>query len=390
MSVSSQARQATRQETRTAPKRHRTPPRFVLHMALRLRRDLLGLADRLLPPHIALLEHAHHFTVVHLLSAIAELGIADHLAAGPKTAQELADLVEGNTDALHRVLRAAAVVGVVRLDAAGRFHATRLITPLRTHDPSAAADWCRYLGSPSVQAAWSDLAQSVRTGDSAFRRVNGMDTFRWLDTHPDEGRRFSAGLGGLTRAETAMVIAAYPFPRQGVICDVAGGAGVLLAEILRAHPGLRGILVEAPLVLVQARAYLESIGLADRVQLVEGNIFEAIQTTADVYLLKWILHDWDDRTCAVILKNVAAAMSQEARLVVIEGDQAHNHAHARFSVLDVQMLVASDGGRERSADEIARLFADAGLRPRQRRHTATDLVLVEAQRARLHPAAIGR
>jgi len=374
MSVSVHARE----ETGTAPKRQRVPPRFVVHMTLRLRRCLLGMADRLLPPHIALLEHAHHFTVVHLLSAIAELGVADHLAAGPKTAQQLADLVQGDADALHRVLRAAAAVGIVRLDAAGTFHATQLIMPLRTHDPSAAADWCRYLGSPSVQAAWSDLAHSVRTGDNAFRRINGMDTFRWLDTHPDEGRRFSAGLGGLTRAEAAMIIAAYPFPEQGVICDVAGGAGVLLAEVLRAHPGLRGILVEAPLVLVEARAYLESIGLADRVQLVEGDIFEAIQTTADLYLLKWILHDWDDRTCTVILKHIAAAMSQAARLVVIEGDQAHNHAHARYSMLDVQMLVASEGGRERSADEIAHLLADAGLRPRRRRHTATDLVLVEA------------
>jgi hypothetical protein len=349
-----------------------------VHLALRLRRYLLGLADRLLPPHIALLEHAHHFAVVHLLSAIAELGVADHLDARPKTAQELAGLVQGDADALHRILRAAAVVGVVRLDGAGRFHATRLTNPLRTHDPTAAADWCRYLGSPSVQAAWSDLAQSVRTGDTAFRRVNGMDTFRWLNTYPDEGRRFSAGLGGLTRAEAAMVIAAYPFPEEGVICDVAGGSGVLLAEVLRAHPGLRGILVEAPPVLVEAGAYLESSGLADRVQLVEGDIFEAIQATADLYLLKWILHDWDDRSCTGILKNIGAAMSQNARLVVIEGDQAHNCAHARFSMLDVQMLVVSEGGRERSADEIAHLLADAGLRPRQRRHTATDLVLVEA------------
>ncbi len=374
MSASSQVRQ----EIRSASKRQMAPPRFVVHITMRLRGFLLGLADRLLPSHIALLEHAHHFAVAHVLSAMAELGVADHLAAGSKTAKELADLAQCDADALYRILRAAAVVGIVRLDATGRFHATRLTMPLRTHDPSAAADWCRYLGSPSVQAAWSDLAQTVRTGDNAFRRVNGMDSFQWFDAHPDEGRRVSAGLGGLTLADAAMIIAAYPFPEKGVICDVAGGVGVLLAEILRAHPGLCGILVEAPLVLVEARAYLESLGLADRVQLVEGNIFEAIQTTADLYLLKWILHDWDDRTCTVILKNVAAAMSQKARLVVIEGDQARNHAHPRFSPLDVQMLVVTEGGRERSADEIAHLFADAGLRPRRRRHTATDLVLVEA------------
>jgi hypothetical protein len=362
----------------TALKRHRVPPRFVVHLTLRLRRFLVDSADRLLPPHIALLEHAYHFAVVHLLAAFAELGIADHLGDGPKTAKELAGLIQGDADALHRALRAAAEVGIVRLDAAGTFHATRLTIPLRSQDPSAAADWCRFLGSPALQVAWSDLSQTLRTGENAFRRVNGMDPFRWFDTHPEEGRRFTAGLGGLTRAEAAMIVAAYRFPEQGVLCDVAGGAGVLLGEILQAHPGLRGILVEAPLVLTEAGAYLESIGLADRVQLVHGDFFAPIQVTADLYLLKWILHDWDNQTCTVILKNIAAAMSKGARLVVIEGDQARNRAHARFSMLDAQMLVASEGGRERSGAEIAQLLADAGLHPRRLRHTATDLVLVEA------------
>jgi len=374
MPVSSQSRP----EERTAPKRKRVPPRFVVHVTLRLRRFLLGVADRFLPAQIALLEHAHSFTVVHLLAAFAELGVADHLADGPKTAKELAGLVQSDADALHRALRAAAVVGIVRLDAAGKFHATRLTTPLRSHDPSATADWCRYIGSPSLQGAWSDLTQTLRTGESAFRRVNGMDTFRWFDTHPDEGRRFTAGLGGLTRAEAAMILAAYPFPNNGILCDVAGGAGILLGEILRARPGLRGILVEAPLVLTDAGAYLDSIGLASRVQLVQGDLFVAFQATADIYLLKWVLHDWDDQTCKVILKNIATAMPKGARLVVIEGDQAQNQVHARFSPLDIQMLTALEGGRERSGEEIAHLLADSGLRRRRVRHTATDLVLVEA------------
>ena len=374
MSVSSQEKP----EESTALKRHRVPPRFIIHVTLRLRRLLLGVADRLLPPHIALLEHAHHFIFVHLLAAFAELGVADYLDDGPKTAKELADLVGADADALHRALRAGAVIGMVRLDAAGKFHATRLTRPLRSHDLSAAADWCRFLGSSSLQAAWSDLTQTLRTGENAFRRVNGMNPFRWFDTHPEEGRRFTVGLCGLTRAEAAMIVAAYPFPDKGVLCDIAGGAGGLLGEVLAAHRGLRGILVEAPLVLAEASAYLASIGLADRVELVQGDIFEAMHATADLYLLKWILHDWDDQTCTVILKNIAAAMAKGARLLVIEGDQAQNQAHARFSMLDVQMLVASEGGRERSSAEIAHLLADAGLQPRHVRHTVTDLVVIEA------------
>jgi hypothetical protein len=361
-----------------APKASAVPPRFVVHLAGRLRGLLLRLADRLLPAPIAVVEQAHRFTAAHLLSAFAQLGIAEHLAGGPKSADQLAALVGADAHALHRALRAAAVIGIVRADRSGRFHATRLIAPLRAGDPSAAGDWCRYIGSPAVQAAWTDLEHALRTGEPAFRRVHGTDMFAWFDEHPDEGRRFSAGLGGLTRAEAPIIVATYPFPDEGVVCDVAGGTGVLLAEILRRRPRLRGVLVETPPVLSQAGAYLEAEGVADRVQLVEGDLFGAIDVRADVYLLKWILHDWDDVTGTRIVKNVAAAMPPRARLVVVEGEQERNRPHARFSMIDLQMLAVTEGGRERSSGEIERILTDAGLCPTGVRHTATDLALVEA------------
>jgi hypothetical protein len=347
-------------------------------MSTRVRQLTLGLADRLVPAPIAVLEHAHGFTGVHLLAAIAELGVADQLCEGPKTAEELAPLAGAEIDALHRALRAAATVGLVRIDRSGRYHATRLTTPLRTGHPSAAGDWCRWVGSASVQAAWSDLAETLRTGENGFRRINGLDAFTWFAENPEEGHRFSAGLGGLTRLEAAMIIAAYPFPERGVICDIAGGAGVLLSEILLCRPKLRGMLVETPLVLKEAAAYLESAGVADRVELVEGDFFNPIAAQAHLYLLKWVLHDWDDATCTQILSNVAAAMDAAARLVVIEGDQSRNRAHPRFSMIDLQMLAVTEGGRERSSTELQRLLEGAGLIPSAVRHTATDLALVEA------------
>jgi hypothetical protein len=343
-----------------------------------LRRSLLRAADWVLPAQVALLEHIHQFVGTHLLSAFAELGIADHLATGPKTADELAGLVHCDADALHRALRAAAACNLLRLDAKGRFHTTRLMGSMSSTDPSATADWCRYIGSPSLQAAWADLAETLRSGKNGFHRINGMSTFEWFDAHPDEGRRFASGLGGLTRAEAQMIIAAYPFPETGTVCDVAGGAGVLLGEILKSRPGLRGVLVEAPLVLAEAATYLASIGLADRVEIVEGDLFGEIHAAADIYLLKWILHDWDNATCERIIKNVASTMSNEARMVVIEGNQDRNEVHARFSMIDLQMLTMSEGGRERSSSEIEQLLTNAGMRPVGTRMTATDLLLVEA------------
>jgi hypothetical protein len=356
----------------------KAPPGIAVKMAARLRTLTLGLADRLVPAPIAVLEHAHAFTAAHLLAAIAELGLADHLCKGPKTAAELAPLVGADADALHRALRAAATIGLVRLDHAGRFHATRLTKPLRSTDLSAVGDWCCYIGSASVQAAWSDLGETLRCGDNGFRRVNGLDSFTWFAQHPDEGRRFSAGLGGLTRLDAAMIMASYTFPHRGVICDVGGGAGVLLSEVLRCRPELSGVLVETPMVLKQAAAYLDSAGVADRVKLVEGDFFQSIVEEADLYLLKWVLHDWDDATCTLILGNVAAAMPPRARLVVIEGDQDPNRAHPRFSMIDLQMLTVTEGGRERSSAELQRLLDTAGLIPDSVHHTPTGMALVEA------------
>jgi hypothetical protein len=369
-----------------APAR-RPPPPIAVHAAMTLRRMLLWMADRMIPAHPALLEHAHQFAKAHLLCSLAELQIADHLAGGPKDASQLGALTGCDPAALHRALRAAATFGVVRLDRRGRFHATRLLSQLRSADPGRAADWCRFIGSSSHQAAWSALSQSIRTGRSAFREVHGTSLFDWFAAHPQDGQHFNAGIAGLTLAEAPFIAAAYPFPDGTVICDIGGGTGTLLAEILRRHPRSRGILVETPGVLAEAAPYLRTAGLAARVELTEGDIFRDVQATADIYLLKWVLHDWDDRACQAILRRIAAAMPAGATLIIIEGVQPRNSPHPRFSMIDLQMLVAADGGRERPLPELERLIAAAGLRPGRTRRTATDLALIEATKP--PPSPIG-
>ncbi len=356
----------------------RPPPRFAVHTAIALRGALLRLADRMMPAHAALLEHAHQFTKAHLLSSMAEFGIADHLASGPKNASELGRLTACDPGALHRALRTAAVFGVVRLDRRGRFHTTRLLKQLRAADPGRAADWCRYIGSAAQQSAWTALSQSIRTGDSAFRSVHGCSSFDWFAAHPHEGRQFNSGIAGLTIAEAPLIAGAYPFPDVAVVCDIGGGTGALLAEVLRRHPRSRGILVETPTVLAEAARFLSAAGIADRVELAEGDIFRQVRGTADIYLLKWVLHDWDDATCEAILRTISTAMPSGAKLVVIEGVQDHNSPHPRFSMIDLQMLVATDKGRERSVSQLLHLISAAGFHPGHTRRTATDLVLLEA------------
>lgn len=156
---------------------------------------------------------------------------------------------------------------------------------------------------------------------------------------------------------------------------------MLLGEVLRRHPGETGILVEAPSVLSDAPAHLDSMGIADRVTLVHGDLFGVISASTDVYLLKWILHDWSDADCVRILPNVAAAMPVGSKIVIIEGVQDANTAHPRFSPIDLEMLVVTDGGRERSIPEFHDLIAASGLRPGAVRHASTGVSLLEAVKA---------
>jgi hypothetical protein len=343
----------------------RPPPRAAVIAVMRARRALLSLADRLLPAHFALFDKTIGVGRTHVLGTLAELGVADVLALGPKTAEEMAPQLGVNADALHRVLRAAAVEGLVKLDRRGRFKLMRLGQPLRSDSPHTLRDWAIYMASPATTQAWADLTESVRTGESAFPRVHGMSVWEWFAKHPDEERAFAGGMRRITEELAPAIVAGYEWPRDAVVCDVGGGVGTLLAAILRDRADLRGVLVDGPGVLAEADTWLSSVGLRDRVELREGNMFEHVEAHADVYLLKDVLHDWGDPACAQILSTVRATMQPGSRLVLVEDLQERNTPSPTASLTDVHMLTQCDDGRQRSADELKRLLEGAGLRPGQ-------------------------
>src|SRR3954466_8140032 len=269
----------------------RPPPRAAVTAVTALRRSLIALADRLIPAQFALFDQTIGIGRTHVIGTIAELGVADLLAERAQTAEELAPQLGLDADTLHRVLRAAAVEGLVKMDRKGRFSLTRLSQPLRSDSPHTLREWSVYMASKSSTAAWADLTESVRTGKSAFPRVHGMSIWQWFAEHPDEERAFAGGMRRITEELAPAIVAGYDWPRDAVICDVAGGVGTLLAAILKSRDDLRGVLVDGPGVLAEAKAWLETQGLAGRVELTEGNIFERVEATADVYLLKDVLHD---------------------------------------------------------------------------------------------------
>ena len=239
-----------------------------------------------------------------VIGTLAELGVADILDQGPMTAAEIATRLSVDRDALHRVLRAAAVDGVLRIDRRGRFALTRLGRVLRSPGPGSLRPSARYMALDSTRDAWGGLTGSVRSGRSAFRRVHGTSIWDWYADHPDEERLFASAMRSMTELDAMGFAGASLWPQQGTICDVAGGAGTLLAALLADRPALRGVLVEAPAVLAEADPYLSRKGVRDRVELVEGDLFGQLDAKADVYVLKNILHDWDDETCSRILATV--------------------------------------------------------------------------------------
>jgi len=311
------------------------PPPLAVDAGLALRRGLLRAADALLPPMAVMWDRTMGIERTQVIGALAELGVADALDSGPLTAVELASRVGADADALHRVLRAAAVDGLVRLDRRGRFRLTRLGRTLRSDDAASLRPWARYMALRSTGAAWGDLTESVRTGRSAFRRVHGASVWDWFAEHPDEERLFAAAMRALTEFDAPAIAAAEFWPERGTVCDVAGGTGSLLAAIIAERPELRGVLVEAPGVLAEA----------------------------DVYLLKNVLHDWDDETSAKILAAVRATMAPGTRLVLVEQLQERNRPHPFASLTDLQMLTQCEDGRERSPHELRDLLTGAGLRP---------------------------
>ena len=355
------------------------PPAIVIRTVTALRSWLLRVADRLLPAPLAVAELGHQFARAHVLSALSELGVADNVRNEPLSAAQLAATLRCDAEALHRLLRAAATFGAVSMGKDGRVTATRMTRALRSDDPHAVGSWCGYLSSVAHQQAWGGLVQSVQTGQPAFSRVHGRTLFEWFAAHPQERDQFTLGLAGLTLADAPFVVAALDLPDCGVVCDVGGGRGVLLAEILVARPEMRGVLLESEEVLIEAKAYLAERGLLERVELRPGDMFTPFHITADLYLLKRILHDWTAAACVALLTNLAAPMPTASRVAVIEGLQEPNAVDPRFSMIDLEMLMVTEGGRERSADQLRDLYVGAGLKPTTEKVTATGTAVLSAE-----------
>lgn len=294
------------------------PPRRVALTAMAIRRGLKQIADALVPPEVAINDIATSMGVTQVANALAELGIADVVGDGALTSAQIATRLDANADFTHRLLRTASGFGLCRMNRAGKITLTRTGQLLRSDHPRSLREWVMLHGSRMQTEAWTHLADALRTGDNAFAAAHGMSLWQWLPTHPTDAHVFDEAMRRGTTINADVIAAAYQWPHRGVVCDVGGGVGTLLSVIVSSSKGLRGVLVDSPDVVARAETFLEARGLTDRVDTVVGDMFGVIPAEADVYLLKDVLHDWDDEHCRKILSTVAAAMPSGSRLVLVE------------------------------------------------------------------------
>jgi hypothetical protein len=317
-----------------------------------------------------------HF-LSRLVYVAAKLGIADHLAEGPHTADELAPATRCDAKALYRFLRTLANFEIVTLDAEGRFALTPLGDALRSDAPGHAHSAILTLGGPPCWNAWEELLYSVETGNPAFEKANGKPLFDLLAANPDDARRFSETMLAVHSAEPAAVAAAYDFSSAGVIVDVGGASGNMLASVLSRHAGPTGVLFDLPQATTEAPAMLRKHGVEGRVSIEHGSFFDSVPGGGDVYILSHIIHDWNDAQSLTILSNCRKAMKPTSRLLLVEL-VLKDGAAPGYGSSDISMLVLV-GGAERTAREYDALLASAGLEMTRVIPTTTSANIVEAK-----------
>jgi hypothetical protein len=305
------------------------------------------------------------------LSAAAELGIADLLASGPRSVDDLARATATDPEALYRLLRALAALGVFHEDGDRCFGLTAMGELLRADHPLSVGPIAQLLGADYEWASWGELLHSVRTGENAARHALGTDVWEHRRQHPADSEVFDAAMRTFSAADAPALLGAYDFGRHRVIADIGGGTGALLAALLRALPAVKGILFDQP----QVVAGVATVGVEDRVEVVAGSFFESVPGGADLYLLRRILHDWPDDEATAILQRVKQAMGSGAVLVIVDAVIGPPNEDPLTKFLDLGMLV-SEGGRERTEADWSVLLTGAGFRVvGLRRATATSHVI---------------
>jgi hypothetical protein len=319
------------------------------------------------------------YWVTQILRATAELSLADHVAAGASTAEQIAKLESSDSGTTFRLLRAAASLGVFAYEGDGQFSVTSLGSLLRKGVPGSLREFALSQGGPLQWQPWGLFPEAVRRGKTqlhiALDMTEGQDSFDYFAAHPDEAELFAASMSNATNMIVADVAAMVDLTGVSSAVDVGGADGALVLAMMQSSPSLRGIVLERPHAIDGSVRAAKAAGMADRFEAVGGDFFQEVPT-ADLYLLKMILHDWDDESCLAILRNCRASARAGARALVVESIIGKIGEPDFAAIGDMNMLAVTFG-QERSAEEFDKLFTATGWRRISAKQTRTTHVIQE-------------
>ena len=333
-----------------------------------------------MPPEAALMHMTMGVFVAQAIYVAAKLGVADHLAGKPQSIAALAAATGTHERSLYRLLRALASEGVFAEIAPKVFSLTPLAEPLRRDAPNSLRDAAIFMGEGWHWSVCGDMSYSVQTGKPAWGHVHGMEVFDYFQQNPEPSEIFNRTMTNLTRQVVPAIVEAYDFSGFRKLVDIAGGHGILLAGVLGANPGVQGVLFDLPHVTEGANQLLKDGGVAERVEISVGDFFESVPAGADAYMMKHIIHDWDDERSFKIFRNIHRAIAADGKVLLIETViPAGNEPHLG-KLVDLEMLV-SPGGVERTEEEFRELLAQAGFTLTRVVPTKSHLSIVEAVKA---------
>lgn len=340
-------------------------------------RNQTGSAD--VPPPVAMLQMISGFWISRAIYIAAKLGIADHLRDGHRTIDELATATGTHAPSLYRVMRALASVGVFTEDEKIGFALTPLAETLRTDVPGSLRAFATVELGEEHYPAWGELLHSVKTGEIAFDRAFGMPVWKFFEQNPENAETFNDAMTGMTLAVNDAVLSRYDFSYISKIVDVGGGHGSLIGSILKANPQMSGVLFDAPSVAEGAHSRIEVEGIANRCEVVAGDFFQSVPGGGDAYILKWIIHDWDDERSITILKNCHRAMTGNGKLLLVEAIVPRGSEPHFSKFIDLNMLVMT-GGRERTENEYRTLLEASGFNLTGIIPTESPMSVIECER----------
>lgn len=301
------------------------------------------------------------FWISRAVYVIAKLGIPDLLKSGPKSAEELASATGTHAPSLFRILRALVSVGVLSSVEDGRFDQTPLSETLVTDAPGSLRWFAVSELGQEHYPAWGNLMHSVKTGEIAFDNFFGVDIWKYFQQNPEDAAVFNNSMTSVTAHTNEAITSLYDFSQFGTIVDVGGGHGGLITSILEKNPQVKGILFDAAEVIEGARPKIEAAGLADRLETVAGDFFKSVPEGGDAYLMKWIIHDWDDEKSNTILRNIRSRMQPNSKLILVDCVVPETNDPHFSKFIDLNMLVMT-GGKERTEKEFAQILEAAGFK----------------------------